>query len=357
MTCVLPHRLTVSCAFDGDEKPLSSSDIILGGRAKSAIVFDCDGRWKMSRLHAIISSYISSKLSQAFTPDAQENQATSDALRQLVFSPSVSDMVTDSLTRLHIFRPTSSLSLAATLLSLPTYHQQKMQGEEMLMLFIDSLSAFYHADKWKTEQAAVAENSARATQSGAKHPPAAGSTTLPPLPRVDTDAMTHVISTLQHLRRTLGIITFITNWALITPDGRNVVTLQPDVSAPWFGQHLPLPYPSIRPPSSSRPADNHLNSSKLPITHHITLPGAVYSIPQYSVGVTFEQALDDEERYAAVTERKVLALVRTPVPLKKRGDADTQTAEKNSQRGMVRDDGFAEGAFEFSIRGSVIGVQ
>jgi len=211
-----------------------------------------------------------------------------------------------------------------------------MPKDEILMLFIDSISAFHHADMWKVEQAALAANSARSTGKIPQKTHLTSSSTLS-VHHVDPNPMNHVISTIQSIRRTLGVVTFITNWALITPDSRSVVSLQPDVSAPWFGQHLIPPYPSISSVGLQE------TSHTLPITHHITLPGVEYSIPQFPVGVTFAQALNDVERRTTVEERKIIALVRTPI--QKEGS------------GVERHSGLASGIFYFSIRDDSIGVE
>ncbi|KAG9013821.1 hypothetical protein FRB94_000801 [Tulasnella sp. JGI-2019a] len=347
MTCVLPNHLIVSCtaapqesAETITEEPPSSAHVLLGGRAKCVAILDCDGRWCMQRLHAILSSYISSKFTRVFAPDAATQEVP-----PLVFDPSVSDLVAESLSRIHIFRPTSSLSLAATLSSLPTYHRRNIPDDEILMVFIDSISAFYHADKWKTEQATFSENSLRnsgktqTTPRGAAEP----SSSLSPsaFPRVDTNAMTHVVNTIQSLRRSLGIITIITNRALITPEGSSVVNLNVDVSAPWFGQHLSYPYPSI----PKQPRAENTTPDAFTITHHITLPPTTYAVPQFSLGTTFAQALENSE------EQKFIALIRTPV-----STCQQEKLEANLDLRNKYQDGVAVGSFEFSVRDGFIGV-
>lgn len=345
MTCVLPNAVTVSCALDtaAADEPQYSSNVLLRGRAKCAVVFDCDGRWRMGRLHAILTSYITSKFTRAFAPDT-----TAREIPALSFTPSVADLVAESLSRVHIFRPTSSLALASTLLSLPIYHREHMPDDEILMVFVDSLSAFHHSDKWRAEQATLADNSLR-DSAGRTTPStqrvAASSSSTSSLPRVDTNAMIHVLNTIQSLRQDLGIITFITNWAMITPDGRSVANLNIEEFAPWLGQHLSPPYPSL-------PVREHPTAGAFAITHHITLPGTAYAVPQFPVGTTFAQALENEQRVSAVEQRKSFALLRTPITVAQREHIEADPV----LRGKLQD-GVAVGSFEFSVRDGFVGVE
>ncbi|KAG8890928.1 hypothetical protein FRB98_002948 [Tulasnella sp. 332] len=347
MTCVLPNSATVSCDLGmqdaaANEEPQHSTSVLLGGRAKCAVIFDCDGRWRMGRLHAILTSYITSKFTRAFALDT-----TSQEIPKLTFQPSIADLVVQSLSRVHIFRPTSSLALASTLFSLPTYHRTNMPDEEILMIFVDSISAFHHSDKWRTEQAMLAENSLRnSTRTPSTSRTAA--TAQPPsssLPRVDTNAMAHVINTIQMLRQNLGIITFMTNWAMITPEGKSVVNLNIDESAPWFGQHLSSPYPSL--PEHPAPS-----TTGFTITHHITLPGTAYAVPQFPVGTAFARALENEERMSAVDHRKSIALLRTPITVTQSNHLEGDPILKSKIQY-----GVAVGSFEFSVRDGFVGIE
>ncbi|KAG9019309.1 hypothetical protein FRB90_004022 [Tulasnella sp. 427] len=306
MTCVLPPVASITCTATSQETLASaessgsSRDIALGGRGKAVMILDCDGRWSMLRLHRIIESLLSVKFSEAFA-DMQIQLSRIPNLT-LLFTPSPADVAKQCLKRAHLFRPTSSMSLATTLLALPAYHKQKMPDQDMLMVFIDSISAFHHADKWAIEEA----NLASRAKSGANK-------TAPVPPRTDLRAMTHITNAIQALQRTHGVITLITNWALITPDGKSVNNYIYDNNRPFYGQHLLAPYP--QPPGQVHPHARQVVSvptnSSFAVTHHITLPGTEFAILPFPAGTSFADALQDEERRAVVEDQRVTALVRT----------------------------------------------
>ena len=301
-------------------------EVMLGGRSKSVVIFDCDGRWRMSRLQSILSSYISNKFAQTF-----QDQTSGEMAQDLQLKPSVEEVVTACLRRIHIFRPTSSMSLATTLLALPAYHRKSMWDQEILMLFIDSLSAFYHADRWRADEAKfLSEADAKVSNEAA-------------LPRADLRPMDHVISSLQTLRSSLGIITFITNWALIAPDGKSVNSHPFDNAKPYYGQHLLPPYPHIALSEQEASA----SETTFQITHHITLPGTESAIAPFPMDITLSDALQDEERRGVAEDGGVTAVVRTQPS--RSGDGGGGSEEELRA--------IAVGSFEFAIRGYSIGVE
>ncbi|KAG9047502.1 hypothetical protein FS837_002087 [Tulasnella sp. UAMH 9824] len=339
MTCVLPVEMSMTCTLSSSGTSATASiststrTIWLGGRGKAVVICDCDGRWSMLRLRDIIHSYLSTKFAQAF--DEIQAQASNIPNAKLRFTPSASEIAQECLKRAHLFRPTSSMSLATTLLALPTYHQQKMPEQELLMIFIDSISAFHHSDRWIIEEANLAS---RATNSRT----AAGQTTAP---RADLKAMNHITKAIQALQRSHGVITFIANWALLTTDNKSVNNYIYDNNKPFYGQHLLHPYP---PPPGSNPShvqSRHstaapTSSPSFTITHHITLPGTEFAILPFPIGTSFADALQDEERRAVVEDQRVTALVRT---LK-----NVPEGESSSEIEL--------GSFEFAIRDHSIGV-
>lgn len=321
MTCILPQDVQASCAITIEdartETPVRT--VLLGGREKAVAIFDCDGRWQMRRLHEILHSYISSKFAQEF--ENVRNYAEPLTGATLEFKPGVDDVIRVCLQRVHIFRPTSSMSLATTLRSLPNYLQRgDAANQELLMLFIDSISAFHHADKWRAEEAAILAGSTPLQNRGAE------------VQRADLKPMTHILSALQSLQKTLGIVTFITNWALVTSEGKSVNNQKYENSKPFYGQHLLPPYPAI-PNHPNQPAYSFA------ITHHITLPGTEFAILPYPPGTSLADALQDEERRAVVEDSRVTAIIRTPLP-----DPGDQTKS------------IATGSFEFAIRDYSIAI-
>ena len=73
------------------------------------------------------------------------------------------DLATQCLESLHIFRPTSSLQLAITLIHLPRYHatDSRLRDKEIGLLAIDSLSAFY----WREDRKSTRLNSSHSGES------------------------------------------------------------------------------------------------------------------------------------------------------------------------------------------------
>jgi DNA-repair protein XRCC2 len=132
-TTLLPNEVTVSVEANDLKPPTRNytvtKTIKLGGREKSVIVCDCDGRWSTTGLASVISNLLHQRFGQTFSE-------MDFILRQL--STIIDKLTHDALRRLHIFTPHSSASLAATLMNLPLYHFERMQGEEIFMLVIDS---------------------------------------------------------------------------------------------------------------------------------------------------------------------------------------------------------------------------
>ncbi|KAG8916192.1 hypothetical protein FRC01_003306 [Tulasnella sp. 417] len=339
MTCVLPLEISITCTLPSHDDSVaadassSTRTVWLGGRGKAVAICDCDGRWSMIRLHDIIHSYLATKFTQAFGNIQAQGPEIPDAALQ--FTPSTSEIAKQCLKRAHLFRPTSSMSLATTLLALPTYHQQKMPDQELLMVFVDSISAFHHSDKWMIEEANLASRSAT-------NRTAAGQ---PSAPRADLKAMTHITKAIQALQRSHGVITFITNWALVTPDNKSLNNYIYDNNKPFYGQHLLFPYPPPPGSNQSHVPTRHItagSSSSPPftITHHISLPGTEFAILPFPFGTSFADALEDGERRAVVEDQRVTALIRT---LKTTPAGDSPNA-------------VAVGSFEFAIRDHSIGV-
>ena len=237
MSCVLPYELL--------EEPSSLMSPTIGGWNKSAIVFDTQGRWNVNRLAKMLRS----------------------RLRKGGLSPETADVIVgDSLRRVHIFRPKSSSSLAATIFRLPHYHATQMPNEEIGLLAIDSISTFYWEDKYESEQQ-------RAYGLGFHD---------------SINNLSKVLFALQEFRLSHGPVIAFTNWALV-PNNPNVQKSIHDgeqqSTGPAYKQHLlPFPAPFEDPPR--QPANANLMP---PVTHQITLspasrqPGS--ALPLESQGV------------------------------------------------------------------------
>ncbi|KAH9922992.1 hypothetical protein B0H21DRAFT_765663 [Amylocystis lapponica] len=287
MTCIMPS---------------SAGSIALGGWDKAAILFDTDGTFDVRRFHMLLASRLSRLLPQDLLAAEPETAVTPEAL------------ATHCLANLHIFRPTSSLQLAVTLLHLPAYHATNLdlQSTEIGLLAIDSISAFYWQDRFTVEQMQGTKQS---------HPESKAS---PPGP---ANPLRHVLTALQRFRISHGPVIILTNWGL---NPLEKPTSTGESLSPFYKQHLhPFPSPferrnsfgaysvpsspsAVNPrPQSSRAAEISQANRPLTLTHHITLtsPPAI----SFDPSLTLDKTIQEEPlRLAAVKERGVTALIRTP---------------------------------------------
>ncbi|CCA71880.1 hypothetical protein PIIN_05815 [Serendipita indica DSM 11827] len=219
MTTILPHNVQLTLRE-------GHLELDVGAREKSVVVCDCDGQWNISRFHKILKQLLWQRVEDACPDSVSADQSQIEA--------QLEEVVVEALRRLHIFRPTSSASLAATLLMLPRYHFENMRYEELCMLMIDGgLSSFYWQDRYVDELGRQ------------------------PGDPVST-ATTGVIRALSSFRQVHDAIIIFTNWAI-----------SPLSNSTFFKQHLPPPWPSpfeLGPNGESQP-----RISPIEVTHHITL--------------------------------------------------------------------------------------
>lgn len=271
--CLLPKEVLV-VSTDGHAECV----VHLGGWCRSVIVLDCDGRWDTTRLHTILVARLDVLFSKAQLPPLPHKS-----------NSTVSSIALESLSRLHLFRPTSSFQLAATLLNLPKYHASQMSNEEIRLLLVDSISSFYWADRWQAEQV----DSKRLHKS---------------------NPLVHVLRYLEAFRSSHGPIVVLTNWGLNPLSSTSSVS-----TTPFFKQHLaaPFPAPFENPPRLSSGHSNHL-----PVKSHITLPFAFVSqLESDFIGSDsglghergrLEQALGDKRRKETVGRGEIGGYVRMP---------------------------------------------
>lgn len=272
--CILPKEVKVMSA-DGH----AESTVHLGGWYRSVVVFDCEGRWDTRRLHTILVTRLNLLCSKTQLPPLPHKSDSTVSLIAL-----------ESLSRLHVFRPTSSFQLAATLQNLPKYHAEKMQNEEMRLLLVDSISSFYWVDRWQAERSDSKKS-------------------FRPNP------LKHVLRCLQDVRRSHGPVIVLTNWGL-NPLSSATSSVS---STPFFKQHLitPFPAPFDTPP---RPSSGHLD--QLTLNYHITLPFPFVSqLHPDLIGLDGDlghesgmlaRALRDERRQEVVRRGEIGGFVRIP---------------------------------------------
>lgn len=216
MTTCLPRSWKVDLSVRGSSRPPRSEDIAIGGRQKSVVIMDCDGRFSVKRLYTLVRSHLVRRV--------QEHAATIPALYSAeATQESLHEETVRALSRVHIFVPTSSTSLAASLCSLPSYVRKACSGsdeaaEEVTFLLIDNISAFYWQDRYQAEQ-----DRAHGTHSSKSQFP----------------ALRSAMACLANLRAKMGIVTVVTNWAFPHSGDR-----YPTSESPFFRQHMPRPFPS-----------------------------------------------------------------------------------------------------------------
>ncbi|KAK9897196.1 hypothetical protein P389DRAFT_194826 [Cystobasidium minutum MCA 4210] len=286
MTTCMPRDWQVSLSVRGSSRPPRPEKIAIGGREKCVAVIDCDGRFDSKRTYHLVHSHLVRRV--------QEHAATIPSLYSAEAEPeALHEETLQALKRIHLFRPTSSASLAATLLRLPEYCMKNCQSE-LAFLLIDNVSAFYWQDRYQLEQQA---------KSNKKH-----------LSR--SSPMVHVLQALHEVRKSTGVVTVMTNWAFPAQGDRH-----PTSSSPFYRQHLNKPYPApfvpapdgTIPPAPEIDAHHPLSTGavKLNVTHHITLHHPqTKAVPK---DISLEHAIK-EEPYRVMEQQELgsMAFVRLP---------------------------------------------
>lgn len=263
----------------------------LGGWDKVAVIFDTDGNFSIPRLHKLLQS----RLTRLIARDPAVSNISD-----------IGDLARKAMCKVHLFRPTSSVQLAASLLYLPSYHTAQLSGDEIGLLAVDSISSFYWPDRFMVEQLGSVQSSGT---SGRGRPSS-------------KSPLHHVLSSLEKIRLSHGPVIALTNW------GINPLTKPTHNSAPttFYKQHL-YPFPVINAHNSSNvpglattaiasrgnpTANPNSNAtSMLRLTHHITLP--FVSIAPFRLGLSMEEAREQEKAYRRelVSKGEVVGIVRT----------------------------------------------
>jgi DNA-repair protein XRCC2 len=276
----LLYHIVITCVM-----PSSYHTADLRGWQKAALVFDTDGTFSIRRLRDLLLS----RLTRMLLLDGNTLSGPS----------AVDELVDQALKRIHIFRPNSSNQLAATLAQLPAYHARYLIDSELCLLAIDSMSSFYWPDRYTVEQF----RSARVPVDSEVIDAAI----------VTPNPLQHVLTILQRLRVSHGLVTIFTNWGL------NPLAKPPSsdssASMAFYRQHL---HPSLSYDDIPQQIKMHAPTSKVDtsvttpmLTHHITLP--FIAIPPFHPGLSIEAAELEEEKYRNEVVRKgeVTGIVRT----------------------------------------------
>ncbi|KAJ4489390.1 hypothetical protein C8J55DRAFT_505005 [Lentinula edodes] len=238
--------------------PTTYASTSLGGWGKVTILYDTGATFDLARFKQLLTSHLATALKNKDSNDIQI-------------------LVKRSLQNLHIFRPCSSIQLAATLFRLPSYHQINLPDSEIGILAIDSMSAFCWADRFTAEQL-------RAT----------------PTSRVNEshNPLKHVIVALQRFHHTHKPLIVFTNWDL-TPE-----VIEDERGSFSYRQHLnppPALFPAVEVSATS--GDSFANA--LPLTFHITLSMA--KVPQFPVDLSFT----DTSSQRSFASRQITGIIRS----------------------------------------------
>ncbi|OCH95764.1 hypothetical protein OBBRIDRAFT_744938, partial [Obba rivulosa] len=303
----LLYHLLIICI-----SPREYQRVQLGGWDKAALFFDTDNTFDVSRFRQLLVSYLTEQLSQQY-----------GSLAGHVYQPSFPDLAEEiassCLQNLHIIRPEATSQLATTLLNLPKYHatHPSLQYQDIGILAIDSMSAFYWKDRYDMEH--LRENRRGGDLSS-------------------SSPLYHVLTALQNFRLSHGPVIVMTNWGL-SPLKKPSLTGEP--TSLFYKQHLyPFPSPfdtweqsshttalgnvssqrSESPEPSTVPLQRTRPQSELdatqprrsfPLTCHITLHPV--PISPFAPTLTLSESEESEPvRAHLVKAGKVQGLVRIP---------------------------------------------
>lgn len=292
----LLYHMLVTCLI-----PRQHEGKDIAGWGKAAVLFDTDARFSITRLHRLLVSRLCRLLDLDSAVDS---------------SVIAEDLANQCLKNLHVFHPASSLQLAITLLHLPRYHSTnpRLQEQEIGILAIDSLSAFYWRDRYALEQLRDAADSS--------------SENLSP------NHLHHVVMALQRFRHSHRPVILLTNWglnSLVKPAGTG------ESANTFYRQHLhPFPAPFERhgadealasiersqrerreasvgaaSDTSTSRAGRSGDSIALPLHYHFTLQPS--PIDPFPASYTLADAIRQEHmRVALVNKGEIRGFVRTP---------------------------------------------
>jgi DNA-repair protein XRCC2 len=277
MTTLLPYSMTLPLKMRGSSLPPRDERIDMGGRGTSAVLFDTDNKFSVAALERMLTAHILKRISAhcKTVPQLYNASVAPEAVREQVLL---------ALSHLHIFKPTSTVALAASLKTLSSHLLEVAPTENVNLLIVDSMSAFYHQDRFASEQSG----------GQAPHP------------------MRHVMNALAEVRSTIAPLIVLSNWGLspLPPDrqGRPSPFFRQHLASPYpapyaEGSSIPIPFDPVRP--LKRPANLPLN-----LTHHLTLHSPAPA--PYPAGTTLKQVMVDLARRSTAPTKTVEVHLRLP---------------------------------------------
>ncbi|KAI0307760.1 hypothetical protein B0F90DRAFT_1676958 [Multifurca ochricompacta] len=233
-----------------------------GGWNKVSVVFDTDGTFDIRRLQTLLQRRLTNNNNLPSEQECPTSQVISVALRNV-----------------HIFRPKSSLQLAAGLVNLSSYHMSNLPTSEIALLAIDSVSAFYWLDCFAGEQ---------------QHTRAHLASHTTPIPAPSINPLQTVLTALRTFRRSHYPIIVIVNWGL-TPISR-----ASSVSAA-FQQHRQHLSSFLTLMNRTRSFPDLNDAMHLSLTHRVTLNLArVVPFPDSMAANNDEQWMASLRRYVDI---------------------------------------------------------
>ncbi|KAI0068385.1 hypothetical protein BV25DRAFT_1846398 [Artomyces pyxidatus] len=239
------------------------------GWNKVAVVFDVDGTFDVRRFHHLLHS----RIAAASTSELDQNMA--DAARVTALA----------MRSLRIFRPSSSIQLAASLANLAAYHAGSLPSSEVALLAVDSMSAHYWPDRFRAEEARL------------QPPPATAVSKSAP------NLLHTILVEMERFRASHRPVIVMTTWGL------NPTYKESNASIVSYKQHL-HPFPTLMSANALAPSTPGPDPYP-PLTHHITLN--VAPMPPFPPGARLSDVHEEDERFTLMMAQrgKSIGLVRT----------------------------------------------
>ncbi|TFK41049.1 hypothetical protein BDQ12DRAFT_420887 [Crucibulum laeve] len=184
----------------------------------------------------------------------------------------VTTLARECIKLLHVFHPGSSLHLASTIFHIPRYLALHFPQNELGLISVDSVSAFYWSDRFKTEQLRAAYSR----------------------PSSPSSPLQYVTEALQSLRIALRPVIAISNWGLLPSSHQ----LTPSSDVVIYKQHLtPFPIFSTNPIRDSIQTSISDDTANLPVKYHVTF-SRVRGLPTFvgAQDMSAKPAVSEQDR-------------------------------------------------------------
>ncbi|GAA5897173.1 hypothetical protein JCM6882_001809 [Rhodosporidiobolus microsporus] len=226
---LLPRKAYVRFAdLDGGRSGGGVALVDVGGKEETVAWMECSTRrFPIERLAALLRTHLNEAIRRWRAPKGLGAPKEEE----------VDSLVEEALSRLHVFRCSSTLQLAVTVQNLPSWAAERAEREggedepEVGLVVVEGMSEFAWPDQY-TRETALASST----------PSSAASAPTPPL--------RHLLSALAHLHRTLSPLIFLSQWVfrpstLAAPP----LSTRSDENLPFYAHHFAPPYwPSLTNP-------------------------------------------------------------------------------------------------------------